>query len=163
MSAMVSQITSVSIVYSTAYSGADQSSASLAFVRGIHRWPVNSPHKGPVTRKLFPLGDVIIIISGSWYTHLEKIVTRHIFKLFAHNARRVSVWEYHSHSFPECRVCWLSILSFSLNLPFAVKFLFISWLLRKRRNACFRMMCEWYSLTLITCILCIKIQEICMY
>ena len=44
--------------------GADQkkhqSSASLAFVRGIHRWPVNSPHKGPVTRKMFPFGDVIM-------------------------------------------------------------------------------------------------------
>ena len=32
-----------------------QSSASLAFVRGIHRWPVNSPHKRPVTRKNFHL------------------------------------------------------------------------------------------------------------
>ena len=53
------QITIVSIVYSTVCSGADQrkhqSSASLAFVRGIHRWPVNSPHKGPVTQKCFHL------------------------------------------------------------------------------------------------------------
>ena len=43
--------------------GADQrkheSSASLAFVLGIHRWPVDSPHKGPVTRKMFPFDDVI--------------------------------------------------------------------------------------------------------
>ena len=38
-----------------------QSSASLAFVRGIHRWPVNSPHKGPLTRKFFPFDDVIMI------------------------------------------------------------------------------------------------------
>ena len=38
-----------------------QSSASLAFVRGIHRWPVNSPHKGPVTRKMFPFDDVIML------------------------------------------------------------------------------------------------------
>ena len=38
-----------------------QSSASLAFVRGIHRWPVNSPHKGPVTRNYFPYDDVIMI------------------------------------------------------------------------------------------------------
>ena len=64
MSGMASQITSLTIVYSTVYSGADewkhQSSASLAFVRGIHRWPVNSPHKGPVTRKMFPFDDVII-------------------------------------------------------------------------------------------------------
>ena len=49
MGAMVSQITSISIVYSTVWSGADQGkyqiSALLAFVKGIHRWPVNSPHK----------------------------------------------------------------------------------------------------------------------
>ena len=29
-------------------------------MRGIHRWPVNSPHKGPVTRKMFPSDDVIM-------------------------------------------------------------------------------------------------------
>ena len=38
----------------------NQSSASLDFVRGIHRWPVNSPHKWPVTRKMFPFDDVIM-------------------------------------------------------------------------------------------------------
>ena len=38
-----------------------QSSASLALVWGIHQWPVNSPHKGPVTRKMFPFDDVIMI------------------------------------------------------------------------------------------------------
>ena len=52
------------LLYSTIYSRADQrkhqSSASLAFVWGIHRWPVNSPHKGSVTRKMFPFDDVII-------------------------------------------------------------------------------------------------------
>ena len=62
MSAMESQSTSLTIVYSNFYSGADQrkfqSSASLAFVRGIHRWPVNSPLKRPVTRKMFPFDDV---------------------------------------------------------------------------------------------------------
>ena len=61
MSAIASQITGVSIVYSTVCSGADQrkhqSSASLAFVRGIHRWSVNSPHKGLVRRKMFPFDD----------------------------------------------------------------------------------------------------------
>ena len=58
------QITSVTIVYSTICSGVDQrkhqSSASLVFVRGIHRWPVNSPHKGPVTPKIFQFDDVIM-------------------------------------------------------------------------------------------------------
>ena len=67
MSAMASQITSLTIVYLCVYSSADQrkhqSSASLAFVRGIHRWPVNSPHKWPVTRKMFPFDDVIMNIS----------------------------------------------------------------------------------------------------
>ena len=65
MSVMISQITSLEIVYSTVYLGADQrkhqSSASLAFSRGIHRWPANSPHKGRVTRKMFPLDDVIML------------------------------------------------------------------------------------------------------
>ena len=64
MSPMASQITSLVIVYSTVYSGTDQrkhqSPASLAFVWGIHRWSVNSPHKGPVTRKMFPFDDVIM-------------------------------------------------------------------------------------------------------
>ena len=65
MSVMASRITSLTIIYSTVYSGADQrkhqSSASLAFVWGIHRGPVDSPHKWPVTRKIFPFGDVIMI------------------------------------------------------------------------------------------------------
>ena len=64
MTMMASQITSLTVVYSIVYSDADQrkhqSSVSLAFVRGIHRWPVNSPHKGPVTRKMFPFDDVIM-------------------------------------------------------------------------------------------------------
>ena len=58
MVAMASQITSVTIGYSTVYSGANQrkhrSFASLAFVQGIHRSPVNSLHKWPVTQKMFP-------------------------------------------------------------------------------------------------------------
>ena len=64
MGTIASQITSLTIVYSNVYSGADQSkhqsSASLAFVWGIHRGPVNSPHKCPVTRKMFPFDDVIM-------------------------------------------------------------------------------------------------------
>ena len=74
MSPTASQITSLTIVFLTVYSDADQSkhqiSASLAFVRGIHRGPVNSPHKWPVTRKMFPFDDVIM----SWLrlkTHMS--------------------------------------------------------------------------------------------
>ena len=63
MSSMQSQITSLTIAYSTGYSGLDhRKHLSLAFVRGIHRWPVNSPHKGPVTRKMFPFDDVIMLL-----------------------------------------------------------------------------------------------------
>ena len=69
MGAMASQITSLTIVYSTIHSAAaqrkHQSSASLVFVRGINRWPVNSPHKWPVTRKMFPFYDVIMFESYS--------------------------------------------------------------------------------------------------
>ena len=65
MSMIASQITSLTSVYSSIYSGADQrkrqSSTSLAFVREIDRWTVNSPHKGPVTPKMFPFDDVIMI------------------------------------------------------------------------------------------------------
>ena len=64
MGTITSQITSITIVYSTVYSGADQSkhqsSASLAFVWGVHRGLVNSPHKWPVTRKMCPFDDVIM-------------------------------------------------------------------------------------------------------
>ena len=64
MGTIASQITSLAIVYSIVYSSADQrkhqSSASLAFVWGIHRGPVNSPHKWPVTRKMFKSDDVIM-------------------------------------------------------------------------------------------------------
>ena len=65
MSTIASQISNLKIVFSTVYSGTDQrkhqSSASLDFVWGIHRWPGNSPHKGPVTRKMFPFDDVIML------------------------------------------------------------------------------------------------------
>ena len=66
MTTMASQITSLTVVYSTVYSDADQrkyqSPASVAFVRGIHRGPVNSPHKWPVTLKMFPFDDVIMVV-----------------------------------------------------------------------------------------------------
>ena len=66
ISAMASQITGVSIVYSTICSGANQrkhqSSVSLAFVKGTHWWQVNSPHKGPVLGNMFP---------SIWWCHHE--------------------------------------------------------------------------------------------
>ena len=83
MGAIASQITSLTIVYSIVYSDADQrkhqSSASLAFVLGIHRGPVNSPqspvnspHKWPVTRKMFPFDDVIMWLTFRKLTFIKK-------------------------------------------------------------------------------------------
>ena len=78
MTMLASQITSLAVVYSIVYSGVDQrkhqSSASLAFVREIHRGPVNFPQKWPVTRKIFPFDDVIMNRDGGgrgwwdWFT-----------------------------------------------------------------------------------------------
>ena len=74
MGAIASQITRLTIFYSTVYTDADQrkhqSSASLAFVWGIHRGPGNSPHKWPVTRKMFPFDDVIMLCG--WQPHTEQ-------------------------------------------------------------------------------------------
>ena len=84
MSAMASQITSLTIVYSAVYSGAHQeklqSSASLVFVWRNQRWPVNSPLKEPVTRKMLQFDDVIMYnlpiefvwgsIHWKWWCHM---------------------------------------------------------------------------------------------
>ena len=111
----------VLILYSTAYSGTDQrkhqGSASLAFVRGIHRWPVNPPHKRPVMLKMFPFDDVImchvhkftdtqsyatkcillypvikmlIVLTGSYFSHLELIQAGKL--ALARSPMRVQIW-----------------------------------------------------------------------
>ena len=73
MGAMAFLIASLAIVYSTVYSCVDQrkhqSSASLAFVREINRWQVNSPYKGPVLRKMFPFDDAIMISIDLYKCH----------------------------------------------------------------------------------------------
>ena len=84
VSTMASQINSITIVYSTVCSGADQikhqSSASLAFVRWIRRLPANSPHKGPVTRKMFPFDAVIMFIGSKQCLITQSLVMRHCSK-----------------------------------------------------------------------------------
>ena len=96
MSAMASIITGVSIVYSTVCSGADQRKHQklrvTAFVKGIHRWPVNSPHKGPVTRNMFTFDDVIMIARRAMlYTILnmnyDKTFFRHVMKIYTHYSK----------------------------------------------------------------------------
>ena len=115
MGAMASLITSLAIVYSTVYWGADQrkhqSSASLVFVQGIHRWPVKFPHKGPVTRKMFSF-DYVIMYSGRKSPSGRSLSGRcqsgrchrsHILKIFADPVRcqfnsvsvQTCVYEFH--------------------------------------------------------------------
>ena len=71
MTTMASLITSFTVVYLIVYSNADQwkhqCSALLAFVRGIHRWPVNSPYKGLVTRKMFSFDDVSMMLESQFW------------------------------------------------------------------------------------------------
>ena len=63
MSAMASLITGVTIIYPTVCSGADKKKLR---VTGLHErnWLVNSPHKWPITRKMFPFDYVIMITPG---------------------------------------------------------------------------------------------------
>ena len=76
MGRMVSKMTGVSIVYSmfvhARIKKTHQSSAPLAFVRGVHRWPVNSPHKGSVTRKMITFADVIATTDSSPWAQLKQ-------------------------------------------------------------------------------------------
>ena len=82
-------------VYSTVYSGADQrehqSSVPLVYVRGIHRWPVNSPHKGPVTRKISPYDDVIMARHNPLFTDCVLVQAEYWLMLAADRFNAVSV------------------------------------------------------------------------
>ena len=115
--AIASQITNLMIVYSTVYSSVDQrkhhSSASLAFVRGIRRWPVNSPHKRPVTRKMFPFDDVIMcvmlpdchwpLLRLAWNS--RKLLTQ---TLFSNGARRLDHYDVITSLAPRAQRSWRS-------------------------------------------------------
>ena len=104
MGAMASQITSLTFIYSTVYPGADQrkhqSSPSLAFVRGNHRWLMTSPHKEQVTRKMFLFDDVIMFFTidatwGSFYWHGLTL-----FPAWIINHMPSKVWNEITHLFP---------------------------------------------------------------
>ena len=108
MDTIASQITSLTIVYSDADQRKHQSSAPLAFVRGIHRGPVNSPHKWPVTRKQFPFDDVFMIkcfhvLTSSWCLS-ARILPWHppwtaCVSLASVKARSLELW-WHSQNLP---------------------------------------------------------------
>ena len=76
MGPMASQITSISIVYSTVYSGADQrkhqSSAPLAFVRGILPGTGEFPAQMASNAENIPFNDIIMSL-GMHHVHCEYI------------------------------------------------------------------------------------------
>ena len=78
MNTIASQITSLTIVYSTLYSGADQRKHKKFCVTGLcagdSPGPVNSPHKWPVTRKMFPFHDVIMCRPNRRNIHIKRII-----------------------------------------------------------------------------------------
>ena len=96
MGEMTSQITSLTVVYSTVYSDADQRkhqiSASLAFMRGIHRWPVNSPHKWPATREMFPFDDVIIEKSALHRTEMVYFCLHAVHMIYSRGLIQSLAW-----------------------------------------------------------------------
>ena len=98
MNTMESQITSLTIVYSIIYSGADQrklqSSMSLAFVQEIYLWPMNSPSKGPVMRKTFNFDDVIKVDK---YDTAQSMAMLHVWHQLGHNSQKI-----HSHHGGNC-------------------------------------------------------------
>ena len=92
-------------LFSTGADHRHQSCALLDFVRGIYRWPVNSPHKEPVTRKMFPFDDVIM--------HREDIIMLPMVAVFDH----YSVCMYMAQHLTVLGDCMITHLS---------KFLFLS-------------------------------------
>ena len=116
MDTIASQITSLTTVYSTVYSGADQrkhqNSALLAFVRGIHRGPV---HKWPVARKMFSFDDVIMNSRGTIALTTKKCMVT----IFPSQVAQKSTW----------------------NFRYLLIFLFLIWMmygLRLSRNSIFQ-------------------------
>ena len=116
MTMLASQITSLPVVCSIVYSGVNQrkhqSSASLAFVREIHRGPVNFPHKWPVTRKMFPFDDVIM-----WGIHLSVQKTQQ--KLLSINDIRLHT-TYISDSFYTLHSCCFRVITSQITDNLAV-------------------------------------------
>ena len=118
MNAITSQVNRLTIVYSTVYLDADQrkhqSSASLAFVLGIHRWPMNSPHKGSVTRKK---------VSILWRHHVLQIfheTDELCVRSEMSTCRRAAVADTVSTWTPFCRttMAWKLIL-FLIGMPYS--------------------------------------------
>ena len=62
-------------------------------MRGIHRWPVNFPHKWPVTGKMFSFDNFIMKLTvkhGSWATTPTCMLTSYVFIIYYSWSRIIS-------------------------------------------------------------------------
>ena len=75
-----------------------KTSMSLAFVRGIHRWPVDSPHKGPVTRKIIPFDDIVMASMGQYHSPSS-------LQYKSHFSRQLICWSLRCSWSIACRRC----------------------------------------------------------
>ena len=114
------------------FSSADQrkhlNSVSLVFVRGIHRWPVNSPHKWPVTRKMFPFDDVIMQTTritirvldmhfkfqAIWPTHTVFVCVYPVMAHFEEEGLYIEAWKACQHCFVSSFLCLFVTIIISL-------------------------------------------------
>ena len=112
---------SILIVYSTVCSGKDQrkhqSSASLAFVRGIHWWPVNSLHKGSATWKMFPFDDVILL----------RMVLNVITQQIPSPVIDLAMWILLNPCQWVCHTTLINNCYAAMKLPFSIKFHVMIW------------------------------------
>ena len=116
MGSMAYQITSLTIVFSAIQSGADQRKhQSYASLWGIHRGLVNSPHKGPVTRKMFPFDDVIMWEHFYWQWNECIIKCRFVradpkkFSFNKHSQITLKLWATSKYTISSCMIKWYSI------------------------------------------------------
>ena len=90
------------IICSTICSGTDQrkhqSSTSQAFVRGIHWWPVDSPHKGPVMWKMLPSDDAMINMAVNRQQAIVKPITNQLTDVYTFKIYLNTTWYWIPHA-----------------------------------------------------------------
>ena len=131
MSTLASQITSLTIVYSSVYSGPNQrkhqSSASFDFVMGIHRWPMNSPHKGPVTRKMIHIWwhYHVLDVPDTWSYSFNRYLVTNVVDVASTVYLEVIIVSYHVTRMSAHRICYdfifmllIQIVRSNINLHF---------------------------------------------
>ena len=134
---------------------------SVAFVLGIHYWPVNSPHKGPVTRKMFPFDDIIMEIRvwihklhpclnvGIWL-HIHSLTSQWWFSLTTFEVR---TWmsNYTSHksmdviNYPYPNLSWINLAKGWHVSHYQILAMLYSWGLRVKEDILVEGLLDWFE------------------